>query len=593
MESWASYFEKLATPTDDESFDDEYNRHLETAYLLQSLNNNRQPLPPVGIEDVMQIVKKLKMGKAKDVFRISSEHIRIVAEPIFTVLTYLLNEVLRPGKLPDEYKLGTICPVPKKSKSARLPTNYRRITITSIVGKVAKIHIVNLMRKTADPIQSPLQFGFTSGISPNFAALIITEVMNQAKSNKSPLYLELIDTSKAFDVVNHRGMLNSAYRQGIHGQLWRILDFMYTNIRSMVNHEGETSNPFPELHGIRQGGSSSADIYKLGKNKLLTQINSMTNNCIGHFNVGALMVTDDLLLNSSNTPELQIAIALAEKDASREHYKFNADKTKIVAVKTPQDTPFLLYNKELGCSKDEPHLGISRNQQNNNKDTIGKRIQKARRATYILLGAGLSGIENVGPEVAIRGFTIYILPILLHGLEALVLTKTEVNDLALFQREMLRRFMKLSDSTAVSAIHLLSGTLPVEAEVHKQSLSLLRSALDVNPDCPPAVLMKDLVIHQLAMEESNRWATQMRSLLKQHKLPSANTLIQPLKKQQWKEIVKVVDKFWVENSRKRHLIWVHCHFWTSNSACRAHYILCGKTCTVSQTSKKPSSKQDY
>ena len=193
-ESWASYFEKLATPTDDETFDDEYNRHLETAYLLQSLNNNRQPLPPVGTEDVMQIVKKLKMGKAKDVFGISSEHIRFAAEPIFTVLTYLLNEVLRTGKLPDEYKLGTICPVPKKSKSARLPTNYRRITITSIVGKVAEIHIVNLMRKTADPIQSPLQFGFTSGISPNFAALIVSEVMNQAKSNKSPLYLALMDT---------------------------------------------------------------------------------------------------------------------------------------------------------------------------------------------------------------------------------------------------------------------------------------------------------------------------------------------------------------------------------------------------------------
>ena len=263
------------------------------------------------------------------------------------------------------------------------------------------------------------------------------------------------------------------------------------------------------------------------------------------------MVADDLLLNSSNAPQLQIAISLAEKDASRERYKFNADKTKIVAVKTPQDTPFMLYNNKLGYSNDEPHLGISRNQQNNNKDTIGKRIQKARRATYSLLGAGLSGIENVGPEVAIRGFTIYILPILLHGLEALVLTKTEVNDLALFQREMLRRFMKLPDSTAVPAIHLLSGTLPVDAEIHKRSLGLLRSTLDVNPDCPPAVLMKDLVIRQLAMEESNSWATQMRSLLQQYKLPSASTLIQcPPKKHQWKEFIKSVDKFSFEKLQK-------------------------------------------
>ena len=107
--------------------------------------------------------------------------------------------------------------------------------------------------------------------------------MNQAKSNKSPLYLALMDKSKAFDVVDHRGMLNSTYKQGIHGQLWRILDSMYTNISSMVNHQGESSNPFPELQGIRQGGSSSADIYKLGKNNLLNQLNCMTDNRIGHF----------------------------------------------------------------------------------------------------------------------------------------------------------------------------------------------------------------------------------------------------------------------------------------------------------------------
>ena len=42
----------------------------------------------------------------------------------------------------------------------------------------------------------------------------------------------------------------------------------------------------------------------------------MTDNRIGHFNVGALMAADDMLLNSLNTSELQIAIALAEKDAS-------------------------------------------------------------------------------------------------------------------------------------------------------------------------------------------------------------------------------------------------------------------------------------
>ena len=75
-----------------------------------------------------------------------------------------------------------------------------------------------------------------------------------------------------------------------------------------------------------------------------------------------------------------------------------------------------------------------------------------------------------------------------------MLTKAEVNDLALFQGEMLRRCMKLPDSTAIPIIYLLSGTLPVEAEIHKRSLGLLRSVLYANPDFPPAVFMKDFMV---------------------------------------------------------------------------------------------------
>ena len=52
----------------------------------------------------------------------------------------------------------------------------------------------------------------------------------------------------------------------------------------------------------------------------------------------------------------------------------------------------------------ETHLGISRNNKNTNKDTINARIINARCAMYSLMGAGLHGLNGVGPEVAIAQY---------------------------------------------------------------------------------------------------------------------------------------------------------------------------------------------
>ena len=88
------------------------------------------------------------------------------------------------------------------------------------------------------------------------------------------------------------------------------------------------SEPFKEKQGIRQGGSSSSDIYKSGKNKLLGQLHHAATNPLVTLHTGALMVADDLALTSSTQHELQAGLNIAQHDASRERYKFNTDKTK-------------------------------------------------------------------------------------------------------------------------------------------------------------------------------------------------------------------------------------------------------------------------
>ena len=73
-----------------------------------------------------------------------------------------------------------------------------------------------------DPVQNRLQFGFTQGASPVYAALVITEAMAEAQDTGKPLYITFLDTSKAFDVVDHKCMLNALYQQGVTGSLWSL-----------------------------------------------------------------------------------------------------------------------------------------------------------------------------------------------------------------------------------------------------------------------------------------------------------------------------------------------------------------------------------
>ena len=55
--------------------------------------------------------------------------------------------------------------------------------------------------------QSDHQFGFTKGLLPNMAALLISEAKAESRQNNEQLYLATLDAQKAFEVAQHTIML--------------------------------------------------------------------------------------------------------------------------------------------------------------------------------------------------------------------------------------------------------------------------------------------------------------------------------------------------------------------------------------------------
>ena len=93
--------------------------------------------------------------------------------------------------------------------------------------------------------------------------------------------------------------------------------------------------------------------------------------------------------------------------------------------------------------------------------------------------SGFHGSNGLNPKVSYRLYQTYVMPRMLYGLEILDLRK-DIKQLSDFHIDLLCRIQALPTRAALSAVYLLVGVLPMEAEFNKRQLSLLFSVVSSN-----------------------------------------------------------------------------------------------------------------
>ena len=119
------------------------------------------------------------------------------------------------------------------------------------------------------------------------------------------------------------------------------------------------------------------------------------------------------------------------------------------------------------------HLGLTRAGRKESELNVQNRISLARRTSYSLINTGLHGTNSLNPQTSyvIYIYKTYVTPRLLYGLEILRLNKTHLQQLERYHLNTLRQIWSLPKRTASSAVYMLHGALPIEAEIHKRQLS--------------------------------------------------------------------------------------------------------------------------
>ncbi|KAK3105653.1 hypothetical protein FSP39_002699 [Pinctada imbricata] len=272
--SFAAFYEDLAIPSDNSEFDSDYQNRLayDLDLIRKIVSDTDDVLPIITPVEFACAIKMLHNKKAKDEFGIVSEHIKTAGEAILQPIASIFTSIMHLKHVPSDFKSGILHPIHKKGKDPANVTNYRGITVTSILGKIFEHVILKQIEESLPLNQSTLQFGFTKGISPLMAALIVSETISEYVENNRPIYMSFLDSQKAFDVVAHTSMKCKLFHQGINQHIWNVIDNLYTSLSSKVLWKGNVSSKFSILQGVRQGGILSTGLYKTYINDLLLEL---------------------------------------------------------------------------------------------------------------------------------------------------------------------------------------------------------------------------------------------------------------------------------------------------------------------------------
>mgnify|MGYP001548984872 CR=1 FL=1 len=222
-------------------------------------------LPDLGIADlpeflitrsvVSQTLNALANNTSFGPDEIPSCVLKNLAVQLSVPLQKIFNISLCLGKLPDKWKMATVCPLYKGKGSRSLLDNYRPISLTSVCCKSLErilkrkitSHVISMS------IISDSQHGFLQNRSTQTQLLECLNDWTSALDERIGIDAIYLDIKKAFDTVSHKKLVAVLSNYGIRGNVLRwIIDFL-SNRRQRVRINSSYSDFILVRSGVPQG----------------------------------------------------------------------------------------------------------------------------------------------------------------------------------------------------------------------------------------------------------------------------------------------------------------------------------------------------
>jgi hypothetical protein len=238
---------------------------LQDEYLNKRAGYSGLPLNDdylFDVELVSTVIQKLKCGKAAGLDGLTAEHL-IHCHPIISCILYkLFNLIVISGHVPCVFGQSYTIPIPKlsdcRTKSMSVD-DFRGIAISPVISKIFEHCILDRYQHLLTT--SDNQFGFKKGLSCSHAIYTVRNLVERFISGGSTVNICAIDVSKAFDKVNHCGLLLKLMQKNIPVELLQLLENWLKCCSTCVKWKNEFSRFYKLDFGVRQGSVLSPHLF--------------------------------------------------------------------------------------------------------------------------------------------------------------------------------------------------------------------------------------------------------------------------------------------------------------------------------------------
>ena len=436
-----------------------------------NINNNSTKIHP---EDIRLAMKNLKLGKNDGSYLLKSENLINASEILHGHLSLLYTIMLSHGYSPSGMVIGTMVPIQKgKFTDVTKSKNFRAITISSLLGKIFDIIVLNKENKTL--FTNDLQFGFKAGASTTMCTSMIRETVSYFVNKDTKVYGLFLDATKAFDRVNYCKLFRILLNRGVCPLICRLLLNMYINQKLRVKWADSYSEEFTVTNGVKQGGVISPILYCIYIDGLINELIESGVGCyMSRVYAGIFIYADDIALLAPSVYALRKMLDISLNYAAKFDVKFN-DKSQLIIFKPkPDDTPnpsVYINEVELQAVECLTHLGHDVN------DNIFKcDASKCIKDFNIQTNLFLADFKNANSFI--RNYLFFKYCTAFYGSQFLPIYDNRVmNPLFVAWRMAVRRVWRVPWTTHNVLLPHIAGVMPPELSFAKRSIKFINKLL--------------------------------------------------------------------------------------------------------------------
>ena len=268
------------------------------------------------------------------------------------------------------------------------------------------------------------QFGFIEHGGCDKALFSVRAVVNYFLKHDSPIFMCSLDAEKAFDRVNHYGLLSILIDRGVPKALILLFYKWYSSMSFCVQWGGCLSTLHVILSGLLQGNLLSPKFFCVYVDTLLHKLEKCDEGCkIFRQFLGAIMYADDLLLMSSSILCLQLMINICLHFGIKMGITFGHAKSKCLAIypgygtKIPAST-LCINNVNLPWVTKLRYLGVYITNNSKNIFDVSEQVQKF----YGCMHSVLSHTDVNNELIILEILKKQCAPILFYALNAINVT---------------------------------------------------------------------------------------------------------------------------------------------------------------------------